>query len=346
MRRYMKFKMSLFVCAVLFCVCAGCLYYDPSKPRGIPLFELGAPGTSLYYPITDKESYAFFHRSMKFDYCGSWDSETVAISPEIQFAPDILMYNWTVLSLSGRFYLELSTIQDLCEGYESAVYVNNSEDATVYARRIRENLLFFAAQWDLIEPELGYAKTLFKDMIFKVEYMLARLINNGQKIPNEQILQMLPDEIFLLYYNRDEEFINRSFRKDFIRGLVFRNMLLIGNALTDFQRETQHCPKSLDELPQVLAYQEVLPQIKILYSTEGSQWQLFASVKPGTTNPLPFNKYKPNISLYSEPPMKTRNSIWFSPDFSRKRRDLYVHGKNNDGYRMDSFGRIRELSEP
>ncbi len=291
----------------------------------------------FFIEFSKDEFVAFFISSMKFDFCGNIDTEKSELLNSIELSDNLLEGRWVEARYAGALFLELPSLQDLCGKYEMSVVNKNFNNARYFSHCIRKKLLSFMNMWDTAVD----ARSTFLRAIVKVEYSIARLINRYQPISESDILEMLPDELFYSILQKNPK--RNSFIDEFLRCLIFRNMLIIGSEVVAYKEKTGEIPNELAELPKVLKYQQVLPLIKIEYSIRNGVWQLFSATHRGGRNLIPFNLYPPVITTIEGYSNKFTKGIWFSSDFSKKRNALYLYGSSDQLYKIDEWGCVRDI---
>ncbi len=113
--------------------------------------------------------------------------------------------------------------------------------------------------------------------------------------------------------------------KMFRRVAIFREMMILGIEIERMRETGGALPRTLQAVP------GSAKGIGIEYSTDGNTWQLFSPVTVRHGDFAPLDAYVPLIEY--DPQVPRSACLWLSPDFARKRRDLY-HGKViNEGSR-------------
>lgn len=113
--------------------------------------------------------------------------------------------------------------------------------------------------------------------------------------------------------------------KIFRRVAIFREMVTLGMEIERIREADGVLPRTLQDVS------GSAKESGIEYSTDGDTWQLFSPVTVRHGDFAPLNVYVPLIEY--DPQIPRSACLWLSPDFARKRRDLY-HGKIiNEGSR-------------
>ncbi len=111
--------------------------------------------------------------------------------------------------------------------------------------------------------------------------------------------------------------------KAFRRVGIFREMVILGMEIERMRDADGALPRTL---------QDISGSAKVTgieYSTDGDTWQLFSPVTVRHGDFAPLDAYVPLIEY--DPQVPRSACLWLSPDFARKRRDLYQGKVINEG---------------
>ena len=171
------------------------------------------------------------------------------------------------------------------------------------------------------------AKTNFMDKVQfitcleRVEYSLARIVNNKSTSLNPQnVAQILPDIFFNPISVADSE--------EFRRLRVFKNLIKVGCSINEFRKDLGCIPSSLNQLSDLPVNISQDKGMSIKYETNGRVWQLYCA---GNVDNLMFDVYVPLLRGMPAYKWRHRGVVWFSSTFSDKRKRLYKGKMLNEG---------------
>ena len=157
----------------------------------------------------------------------------------------------------------------------------------------------------------------------RLEYMLARLVNDRRghvvKLTADDIRQFLPS---ISSHDMAKMPPHRKAQT------TFRNMLIIGAELECHLRRHGLLPRSLDELKNVRADEQLdADGHPIDYRTHARDWMLQSGGAEQGRDASPWDVYVPCIGRTGGTPTK---EVCFASSYSKKRKELFENGVVND----------------
>ena len=275
------------------------------RTLSVALFAAGALPADVGAEADDARCRALLQRTFDFDYLGVGHSGGNA-------GQALDVHHLVVRSLEGSCAVR-ECFQRLLEEWERA-FLRGDLDGC------RDKVAEMARIIDSIVGGGQSDRRVALRLIRQYEYSIVRMLFHETCRP-EGRLRFLKWALEAVVPDRLPEhgWDGKAFR----RVGIFREMVILGMEIERMREADGALPRTLQDIS------GSAKETGIEYSTDGNTWQLFSPVTVRHGDFAPLDAYVPLIEY--DPQVPRSACLWLSPDFARKRRDLYQGKVINEG---------------